>query len=147
MDETGMLWWKDSAFWLPRGLMPQGREPVWPGRSRVYSTLPLTIINVVAISCGAGGKWSWRKNTPQPPSPSFPTPTRRPSVSHSPHPHLSPSQWCRLFIGRDEQTNMASLGKGTKTHMPVVVATGKAQDTTVSIPNLLFRLPPLLPPE
>lgn len=35
----------------------RGREPVWPLGSRVHSAL-LTIINVVAISCGAGGKWS-----------------------------------------------------------------------------------------
>lgn len=130
-----------------KGLDATGKRASRPAGSRVYSTLPLTIINVVAISCGAGGKWSWRKNPPQPLHPSTPTPTRRPSVSPSPHPPLSSSQWCRLFVWRDEQTNMAVLGKGTKTHMPVVEATGKAQDTTVSIPNLLFRLPPLLPPE
>lgn len=42
---------------------------------------------------------------------------------------------------------MAVLGKGTETDMPVVEATGKAQDTTVSIPNLVFLLLPLLTPE
>lgn len=42
---------------------------------------------------------------------------------------------------------MAVLGKMTETDMPVVEATGKAQDTTVSIPKLVFLLLPLLTPE
>ncbi|KAI9530019.1 hypothetical protein NQZ68_008258 [Dissostichus eleginoides] len=57
------------------------------------------------------------------------------------------SQWCQLFVWRDEQTNMAVLGKGTETDMPVVEATGKAQDTTECIPNLVFLLLPLLTPK
>lgn len=42
---------------------------------------------------------------------------------------------------------MAVRGKGTETDMPVVEAIGKARDTTVSIPNLLFLLLPLLTPD
>lgn len=42
---------------------------------------------------------------------------------------------------------MAVLGKWTQADMPVVEATGRAQDTTASIPNLAFLLLPLLTPE
>lgn len=39
-------------------------------------------------------------------------------------------------FGEMTKTNMVGLGKETKTDMPVVEATGKARDTTASIPNL-----------
>lgn len=125
-----------------RGLMPQGREPVWPAGSRVYSTLPLTNHH----QCGSNQLWCWRKMELKekiPPHPLHPHPPHKaPLCYFPPSPsHLSPSQWCRLFVWRDEQTNMAVLGKGTETDMPVVEATGKAQDTTV------FLLLQLLIPE
>ncbi len=128
--------------------MPQGRETVWPAGSGVYSTLPLTNHH----QCGSNQLWCWRKmKLKEKISRTRFTPTPRhkaPLCYFPPSPsHLSPSQWCRLFVWRDEQTNMAVLGKGTETDMPVVEATGKAQDTTVSIPNLVFLLLPLLTPE
>lgn len=62
-------------------------------------------------------------------------------------PTSSLSQWCRLFIWKDEQTNMAVPGKGTETDMPVVEATGKTRDTAASIPNFVFLLLPVFTPE
>lgn len=64
--------------------MPQGREPVWPAGSRVYSILPLTNHH----QCGSNQLWCWRKMKLKEKIPRTrltPTPgTRRPYVIFPP---------------------------------------------------------------
>lgn len=108
-----------------RVFMPQGINPVWQAGSKIHSTLPLTNNH----QHGSNQLWVkrcwWKKKYRQP----LESPTS---------PHQAP--WCShsyLFLSqkrlRDKQTNMAVLGKVTEANMPVVEATGKAQDTTASL--------------
>lgn len=84
--------------------------------------------------CGSNQLWCWKKMelkekyTPTPP-------TSRLCFFSTPS-HLTPCQWCRLFIWRDEQTNVDVLGKGTEADMPVVEATGRGETPQYSSQTL-----------